>query len=68
MRFESFAARCLQRANPLVMAPLPPSRATPEHLPTPLVANDDGLRAEAGPIITEGTSPIPDEVGDPRIP
>ncbi len=68
MLFDTFAARSLQLANRMVMAPLTRSRATPEHTPNALMATYYGQRATAGMIITEGTSPSPNGLGYPRIP
>ena len=68
MLFEKFAARSLQLANHIVMAPMTRSRATPLHTPDVLMATYYGQRATAGLIITEGTSPSPNGLGYPRIP
>jgi N-ethylmaleimide reductase len=68
MLFDSHTARSLHLANRMVMAPMTRSRATPEHLPTALMATYYGQRATAGLIITEGTSPSPNGLGYPRIP
>jgi N-ethylmaleimide reductase len=54
--------------NRLVMAPMTRSRATPEGVPTPLMAEYYGQRAEAGLIVTEGTTPSPNGRGYARIP
>ncbi|MDC7700065.1 alkene reductase [Vogesella indigofera] len=53
--------------NRIVMAPLTRSRA-PGNLPNELMAQYYRLRAEAGLIITEGTSPSPNGLGYARIP
>ncbi|MDC7709743.1 alkene reductase [Vogesella indigofera] len=53
--------------NRIVMAPLTRSRA-PGNLPNELMAHYYRLRAEAGLIITEGTSPSPNGLGYARIP
>lgn len=58
----------LQLANRLVMSPLTRSRATADHVPTPLMAEYYGQRATAGLIVTEGTSPSPNGLGYARIP
>lgn len=68
MLFDPFSARSLQLANRIVMAPLTCSRATPQHTPNELMATYYGQRAEAGLIITEGTSPSLNGLGYPRIP
>lgn len=49
------------------MAPMTRSRAT-GNVPNDLMAQYYGLRASAGLIITEGTSPSPNGLGYPRIP
>ena len=54
--------------NHIVMAPMTRSRATANHIPTPIVAEYYGQRATAGLIITEGTSPSPNGDGYPRTP
>jgi N-ethylmaleimide reductase len=68
MLFEKFAARSLQLANHMVMAPMTRSRATPQHTPDTLMATYYGQRSTAGLIITEGTSPSPNGLGYARIP
>lgn len=68
MLFDPYNAGSLQLANHMVMAPMTRSRATPEHVPTPLMATYYGQRASAGLIITEGTSPSANGLGYPRIP
>lgn len=50
------------------MAPLTRSRATRDHIPTPIMATYYAQRASAGLIITEGTAPSPNGTGYPRIP
>jgi N-ethylmaleimide reductase len=54
-------------ANRVVMAPMTRSRS-PGNVPTDLVATYYAQRAEAGLIITEGTSPSPDGLGYSSIP
>ncbi|MEM8908143.1 MAG: alkene reductase [Bacteroidota bacterium] len=54
--------------NRVVMAPMTRSRATAEHVPTPIMATYYAQRATAGLIITEGTAPSPNGVGYTRIP
>lgn len=54
--------------NRIVMAPMTRCRATPDHLPTPIMAEYYGQRASAGLIITEGVAPSPNGVGYARIP
>jgi N-ethylmaleimide reductase len=53
--------------NRVVMAPMTRSRAL-GNVPQPIMATYYAQRAEAGLIITEGTSPSPDGLGYPRIP
>jgi len=53
--------------NRIVMAPLTRSRAI-GNLPNELMVQYYRLRADAGLIITEGTSPSPNGLGYPRIP
>ena len=54
--------------NRVVLAPLTRSRATQDHNPTPIMAKYYAQRAEAGLLISEGTSPSLNGVGYPRIP
>jgi N-ethylmaleimide reductase len=54
--------------NHIVMAPMTRSRATVDHIPTPIIAEYYAQRASAGLIITEGTSPSPNGEGYARIP
>jgi N-ethylmaleimide reductase len=54
--------------NHIVMAPMTRSRATANHIPTPIIAEYYGQRASAGLIITEGTSPSPNGDGYTRTP
>jgi N-ethylmaleimide reductase len=53
--------------NRIVMAPMTRNRS-PQNLPGEIVARYYALRAEAGLIITEGTSPAPNGTGYARIP
>jgi N-ethylmaleimide reductase len=53
--------------NHLVMAPMTRSRAL-DNLPNELMAEYYGQRSGAGLIITEGTAPMPEALGYPRIP
>ena len=57
----------LQLKNRIVMAPLTRSRAI-GNVPNELMEKYYRLRAEAGLIITEGTSPSPNGLGYARIP
>ncbi|MBS2030511.1 MAG: alkene reductase [Deltaproteobacteria bacterium] len=54
--------------NRAVMAPMTRSRATADHVPTPLMAEYYGQRAGAGLIVTEGIGPSPNGTGYARIP
>ena len=49
--------------NRVVMSPMTRSRAVEAHSPNALVAEYYAQRADAGLIITEGTSPSPDGLG-----
>src|SRR5580704_3965408 len=53
--------------NRLVMAPMTRCRAV-DNLPNDLMAEYYAQRAGAGLIITEGTAPMPEGLGYPRIP
>ena len=66
--FASCRLGDLELRNRLVMAPMTRSRATPEHVPTELMATYYAQRASAGLIISEGTSPSPNGSGYARIP
>lgn len=57
----------LQLKNRIVMSPMTRSRAT-GNVPNALMEKYYGLRAAAGLIITEGTSPSPNGLGYARIP
>lgn len=57
----------LQLKNRIVMAPLTRSRAT-GNVPNALMEKYYALRADAGLLITEGTSPSPNGLGYARIP
>ena len=65
--FDSFDLSGITLKNRVVMAPMTRSRC-PGNVPGELVAEYYGQRAEAGLLITEGTSPSPDGLGYPRIP
>lgn len=54
-------------SNRLVMAPMTRSRA-PGNVPNEKLARYYGMRAAAGLLITEGTSPAPEGLGYARIP
>ena len=57
----------LQLKNRIVMAPMTRSRAT-GNVPNQMMEKYYALRADAGLIITEGTSPSPNGLGYARIP
>lgn len=63
----SFKKDSLELKNHIVMAPLTRSRAI-DNIPNDLMAEYYGQRTGAGLIITEGTAPIADGLGYPRIP
>ncbi|MEM9339705.1 MAG: alkene reductase [Bacteroidota bacterium] len=65
---EGFKLGEISLKNKAVMAPMTRSRATADHVPTAIMADYYGQRAEAGLIITEGTSPSPNGDGYARIP
>ncbi len=65
--FSPYPLGNVELKNRIVMAPLTRSRAI-DNLPNSLMANYYGQRADAGLIITEGTSPSPNGLGYPRIP
>ncbi len=67
MLFTPTQLGSLPLKNRIVMAPLTRSRAI-GNLPNELMAEYYRLRADAGLIITEGTSPSPNGLGYPRIP
>jgi N-ethylmaleimide reductase len=66
--FEPYDLAGMHLKNRIVMSPMTRSRATPDHIPTPLLATYYGQRATAGLIITEGTAPSPNGTGYARIP
>ncbi|NNM04337.1 MAG: alkene reductase, partial [Gemmatimonadetes bacterium] len=65
--FQNFTLGSYTLRNRAVMAPMTRSRAT-GNVPNELMAEYYAQRAEAGLIITEGTSPSPNGLGYPRIP
>jgi N-ethylmaleimide reductase len=68
MLFEPYELRGLKLRNRLVMAPMTRSRASADHVPTPIMVDYYAARADMGLIISEGTSPAPDGLGYARIP
>jgi N-ethylmaleimide reductase len=67
MLFTPVTLGRLTLKNRVVMAPMTRSRAT-GNVPNDLMARYYGLRADAGLLIAEGTSPSPNGLGYPRIP
>jgi N-ethylmaleimide reductase len=65
--FSPYTLGRIQLANRIVMSPMTRSRAI-GNVPNGLMAKYYAQRAEAGLIITEGTSPSPDGLGYSRIP
>jgi N-ethylmaleimide reductase len=65
--FSSHRLGALTLKNRVVMAPMTRSRAT-GNVPNDLMARYYAQRAEAGLIVTEGTSPAPEGLGYARIP
>ena len=65
--FTPYRLGSLELKNRIVMAPMTRSRSL-GNVPGELVAAYYTQRAEAGLIVTEGTSPSPDGLGYPRIP
>lgn len=68
MLFDPLSLGPLTLKNRVVMSPMTRSRAVEAHSPNALVAEYYAQRADAGLIITEGTSPSPDGLGYARIP
>lgn len=66
--FSSFQLGSLSLPNRLVMAPMTRCRATPDHVPTAIIADYYGERASGGLLITEGTAPVANGAGYARIP
>jgi hypothetical protein len=65
--FEKYVAHDLNLKNHIVMAPMTRSRCE-GNVPNDLVSEYYAQRAQAGLIITEGTSPSPNGLGYARIP
>ena len=65
--FSPFKANTLTLTNHIAMAPMTRSRAI-GNIPNDIMATYYALRAEAGLIITEGTSPSKNGLGYPNIP
>lgn len=67
MLFSPYPLGRIHLRNRIVMAPMTRSRAT-GNVPNDLMARYYAQRAEAGLIVTEGTSPAPEGLGYARIP
>jgi N-ethylmaleimide reductase len=65
--FEPFRSAHLELSNRIAMAPMTRSRAI-GNVPNEMMAEYYALRADAGLIITEGTSPSKNGLGYPNIP
>ncbi|MCB9686415.1 MAG: alkene reductase [Alphaproteobacteria bacterium] len=65
--FSPYQLGPIELANRIVMSPMTRSRAL-GNVPNELIATYYAQRAEAGLIVTEGTSPSPDGLGYARIP
>src|ERR1022692_3934242 len=65
--FDSFKVGSVELKNRIVMSPMTRSRAI-GNIPNDLMAEYYSQRADAGLIITEGTSPSPNGLGYARIP
>ncbi len=65
---EPLKVGALTLPNRVIMAPLTRLRGTPDHLPTPVMAEYYKQRASAGLIISEGTPVSPMGVGYAQVP
>jgi 2,4-dienoyl-CoA reductase-like NADH-dependent reductase (Old Yellow Enzyme family) len=66
--FDPLQIGDLTLPNRIIMAPLTRLRGTPDHVPTPVIAEYYKQRASAGLIISEGTPVTPQGVGYARVP
>jgi 2,4-dienoyl-CoA reductase-like NADH-dependent reductase (Old Yellow Enzyme family) len=66
--FDPLQLGDLQLPNRILMAPLTRLRGTPDHIPTPIIAEHYAQRATAGLIISEGTPIDPLGVGYANVP
>ena len=66
--FDSIDLGAIRAPNRVLMAPLTRSRATGDHVPTPLMIDYYRQRAGAGLIITEGTGISREGLGWPNAP
>ena len=58
----------LHLPNRIIMAPLTRLRGTPDHVPTPIMAEYYAQRSSAGLILSEGTPVSPMGVGYSQVP
>ncbi|MFN6234619.1 MAG: alkene reductase, partial [Microcystis sp.] len=65
--FQPYKLGRIELKNRIVMAPMTRNRAI-DNIPNDLMTTYYSQRAEAGLIITEGTSPSPNGLGYARIP
>lgn len=66
--FDPLQLGDLKLPNRVIMAPLTRLRGTPDHIPTPIMAEYYRQRASAGLIISEGTPISPQGVGYAQVP
>ena len=66
--FDPLQLGPLTLPNRIIMAPLTRLRGTPDHIPTPIIAEYYAQRASAGLIISEGTPVSPMGVGYAQVP
>ncbi|MBW4330099.1 alkene reductase [Stakelama sp. CBK3Z-3] len=66
--FDPIDLGAIHPPNRILMAPLTRGRATPEHVPTPIMAQYYAQRASAGLIITEATGISREGLGWPSAP
>ena len=66
--FDPLQLGDLHLPNRIVMAPLTRLRGTPDHVPTPIMAEYYAQRASAGLILSEGTPVSPAAVGYTQVP
>ena len=66
--FDPLRVGSLELPNRVIMAPLTRLRATPDHIPTPVMAQYYAQRASAGLILSEATPVHPSGVGYHQVP
>ena len=66
--FSPLQLGALTLPNRIIMAPLTRLRGTPDHIPTPIIAEYYAQRASAGLILSEGTPVSPLGVGYAQVP